>query len=151
MQATGTGADCLRNINAQRQPIPDIAVLYLLEPTAENLSLINADLSKGLYANAYINFLSSIPIQSMEAFGALIIEAGTSEAVAQMYDQYLNFIVSEPDLFSLNLGRETYWSLNSASSSDNEIDKLVDSIVSGLFSVVVTGGKYPLLGRSSKH
>ena len=129
-----------RNINAQRHPIPDVPVLYLLEPTAANLNLINSDLSKSLYADAYINFLSSIPRPLMEDFASQIAESGTAESVSQMYDQYLNFIVSEPDLFSLGMGKDTYWALNSPKATDEEIDVVVDKAVSGLFSVVVTMG-----------
>lgn len=77
----------------------------------------------------------------MEDFAAQIAESGTSEQIAQVYDQYLNFIVAEPDLFSLGLGKETYWALNSAQVKDEDLDSLVDRIVSGLFSVVVTMGK----------
>ena len=76
----------------------------------------------------------------MEDFAAEIAESGTAESIAQMYDQYLNFIVGEPDLFSLAMGKETYWALNSAQTKDEEIDALVDKAVSGLFSVVVTMG-----------
>ena len=78
----------------------------------------------------------------MEDFAAQIAEAGTAESVAQMYDQYLNFIVGEPDLFSLGMGKDTYWALNSAQATDEEIDALVDKTVSGLFSVVATMGKF---------
>ncbi len=129
------------NVNSQRHSIPDVPVLYLLEPTAKNLHLINGDLSRNLYADAYINFLSSIPRPLMEDLAAEIAESGTAESIAQMYDQYLNFIVGEPDLFSLAMGKETYWALNSAQTKDEEIDALVDRAVSGLFSVVVTMGK----------
>ena len=76
----------------------------------------------------------------MEDFAAQIAEAGTAESVAQMYDQYLNFIVGEPDLFSLGMGKDTYWAMNSAQATDEEIDVLVDRTVGGLFSVVVTMG-----------
>lgn len=57
-----------------------------------------------------------------------------------MYDQYLNFIVAEPDLFSLGMGKDTYRQINSPHSSDEELDTLVDRVVSGLFSVSVTMG-----------
>ena len=134
-----------RNINSTRHPIPDVPVLYLVEPTDANLTAINADLTRNLYADAYINFLSSISRPLMEDFAAQIAESGTSESVAQVYDQYLNFIVAEPDLFSLGLGKETYWALNSAQVKDEDLDALVDRIVSGLFSVVVTMG---MLGQS---
>ena len=130
----------LRNITSQRHQIPDVPVLYLVEPTENNLHLINDDLRRSLYADAYINFLSSIPRPLMEDFAAELADSGTAEGIVQMYDQYLNFIVSEPDLFSLGMGKDIYWALNSANTKDEEIDALVDRIVSGLFSVVVTMG-----------
>ena len=77
----------------------------------------------------------------MEDFAAQIAETGTAESVTQMYDQYLNFIVGEPDLFSLGMGKDTYWALNSPQATDDEIDVFVDRTVSGLFSVVVTMGR----------
>lgn len=115
-------------------------VLYLVEPTAANLHHITSDLSKGLYSPAYINFLSSIPRPLLEDFARQTAEAGTSESIAQFYDQYLNFIVGEPDLFSLGMRENTYWALNSARTKDEELDHVVDRIVSGLFSVMATMG-----------
>ncbi|KAL8725559.1 MAG: hypothetical protein Q9166_007282 [cf. Caloplaca sp. 2 TL-2023] len=141
----GWGVTIHLNLSSPRHPIPDVPVLYLVEPTAANLSFITQDLSKNLYSEAYINFLSSIPRPLMEDFAAQIAEAGTAESISQVYDQYLNFIVAEPDLFSLGLGKETYWALNSANAKDEEIDTLVERIVSGLFSVVVTMGVIPIV------
>lgn len=116
-------------------------VLYLVEPTAANLHTITSDLSRGLYTPAYINFLSSIPRPLLEDFAKETADAGTSESIAQFYDQYLNFTVSETDLFSLGMRKEnTYWALNSARTKDEEIDNVIDRTVSGLFSVMVTMG-----------
>ena len=115
--------------------------LYLVEPTEENLEIISSDLEKGLYSSAYINFLSSISRPVLEEFAAKIATAGTSESIEQVYDQYLNFVVSEPNLFSLGMGKDVYWTMNSAQTSDEEIDVKVDRIVSGLFSVAVTMGE----------
>ena len=54
--------------------------------------------------------------------------------------------MAEPDLFSLGMQKEhTYWALNSATTSDDELDRVVDRIVSGLFSVVVTMGVIPII------
>lgn len=131
------------NINSPRHPIPDVPVIYLVEPNVSNLQLITADLSKNLYCPAYINFLSSIPRPLLEEFAAQTAAADTAESIAQVYDQYLNFIVAEPDLFSLGLGKEVYWALNSNQVKDDDVDTLIDRIVSGLFSVVVTMGMYP--------
>lgn len=131
----------VRNINQQRHAIPDVPVLYLVEPTATNLEKITQDLQKGLYSPAHINFLSSISRPLLEDFAAQTAQAGTADHISQVFDQYLNFIVSEPNLFSLGMGNETYWTMNSAQTSDDEIDANIDRIVSGLFSVAVTMGK----------
>lgn len=133
------------NIAAQRYPIPDVPVVYLVEPTQQNVQLITSDLVKGLYTPAYINFLSSVPRPLLEDFAANIAETSTQQDVAQIYDQYLNFIVAEPDLFSLGMGNEAYWMLNSAKPSDEELDSSIDRIVSGLFSVSVTMGSIPII------
>ena len=81
----------------------------------------------------------------MEDFAAQIAREGTSEGIAQVYDQYLNFVVAEPDLFSLALGRDTFWSLYSNTTEDEKLDMLLDRIVAGRFSVAVTMGQ----GRTS--
>ena len=116
-----------------------------MEPTAANLQLITQDLQKGLYSPAYINFMSSISRPLLEEFAAQTAQAGTSESISQVFDQYLNFIVTEPNLFSLGMGNDTYWTMNSAQTSDDDIDMNVDTIVSGLFSVAVTMGSLIIL------
>lgn len=140
-----------RNINQQRHAIPDVPVVYLVEPTAANLERITQDLQRGLYSPAYVNFLSSISRPLLEDFAAQTAQAGTAEHISQVFDQYLNFIVSEPNLFSLGMGKETYWAMNSAQTSDDDLDANVDRIVSGLFSVAVTMGMSNVsLGSMSK-
>ncbi|KAI9719045.1 MAG: hypothetical protein M1812_003675 [Candelaria pacifica] len=141
----GWGVTIHLNINSPRHPIPDVPVLYLIEPTPTNLQLVTSDLSRNLYSPAYINFLSSIPRPLLEDFAAQTATAGTSESIAQVFDQYLNFIVGEPDLFSLGMGKETYWAMNTAHLQDEELDTLIDRVVSGLFSVVVTMGAIPII------
>ncbi|KAI1002342.1 hypothetical protein K3495_g5860 [Podosphaera aphanis] len=134
------------NIASKRHPIPDVPVVYFLEPSPKNLKAITSDLSQGLYTPAHINFLSSIPRPLLEDFAKQTVEAGTSESIAQFFDQYLNFIVSEPDLFSLGMrAQNTYWALNSALANDETLDHVIDKTVSGLFSVMVTMGVMPII------
>ncbi|GME38331.1 Sec1-like protein [Neofusicoccum parvum] len=141
----GWGVTIHLSINTTRHSIPDVPVIYLVEPTAQNLEIITSDLARGLYSPAYVNFLSSIPRPLLEDFAAKTAEHGTADHLSQIFDQYLNFIVSEPDLFSLGMGKETYWTLNSAQVADEVLDAAVDRIVSGLFSVVVTMGTIPII------
>ncbi|KAH7025786.1 Sec1-like protein [Microdochium trichocladiopsis] len=130
----------------RRHPIPDVPVIYLLEPTKKNLDAIATDLAAGLYSPAYINFLSTIPRPLLEDFSNAVVAADTHEHISQVFDQYLNFIVAEPDLFSLGMQKEhTYWALNSAKTKDEELDHVVDRIVSGLFSVIATMAVVPII------
>lgn len=115
-------------------------MVYLVEPNETNTQAITRDLSSGLYSPAYVNFLSSVPRPLLEDFASQIATSGASENIAQVFDQYLNFIVAEPDLFSLGLGNDVYYKLNSAKSNDADLDAVIDKVVSGLFSVSVTMG-----------
>jgi hypothetical protein len=83
--------------------IPDVPVIYLVEPTPANLQIITSDLARSLYSPAYINFLSSIQRPVLEEFASQVAATGVADHIAQLYDQYLNFIVSEPDLFNLRM------------------------------------------------
>jgi hypothetical protein len=42
------------------------------------------------------------------------------------------------------MGKETYWTMNSSKTTDEELTASVERIVSGLFSVVVTTGNLRL-------
>ncbi|EGY21057.1 SLY1 protein [Verticillium dahliae VdLs.17] len=132
------------HIGASRHPIPDVPVIYLVEPTPQNLKQITVDLQNGLYSPAYINCLGGIPRAALEDFAAETAAAETSENIAQLFDQYLNFIVEEPDLFRLGIPK-AYSALNSAKTTDEKLDELVDTIVNRLFSVVVTMGVIPII------
>lgn len=132
------------NINTTRHAIPDVPVVYLVVPTAENLQRITSDLSQSLYGLAHINFLSSIPRPLLEDFGEQTVKSGTADNIASLHDQYLNFICTEPDLFQLGL-KGAYHTLNSSVAPDQELDQLMDRIVLGLFSAVVTMDVVPIL------
>jgi hypothetical protein len=74
----------------------------------------------------------------LEDWGAEVATSpGAAENLAQIYDQYLNFVTLDSDQFSLNI-QDAYRKINSPKTSDQELDELIDRIVSGLFSVVVT-------------
>lgn len=133
------------NINSPRYPIPDVPVLYLVEPTAVNVQLICSDLARGLYSPAYVNFISSISRPLLEDLAAQIASTNTAEHIAQVFDQYLNFVVAEPDLFSLSMGKETYYTFSSAKVEESVQEAAIDRIVSGLFSVAVTMGQVPII------
>ncbi|KAL7770129.1 hypothetical protein CFE70_000062 [Pyrenophora teres f. teres 0-1] len=131
------------NIKAKRHPIPDTPAIYLISPTSENINLVAKDLQEAMYQPVYINFLSSIPRALLEDFGGQVAASG-AEHIAQIYDQFLNFSTPNSDLFSLNIPN-AYRIINSANTPDQELDELIDRIVSGLFSVVITMAVAPII------
>ncbi|KAF9383865.1 Vesicle trafficking between the ER and Golgi [Podila verticillata] len=128
----------------ERQPIPDVPAIYFVEPTSENIRRISEDLSNHLYDSYYINFSSVIPRPLMEELAASTIPSGTSTQIQQVYDQYLNFTCSEPNMFSLN-DRHSYVALNDPTAPETAIEASIDKAASALFSVLATMGVIPII------
>jgi hypothetical protein len=97
-------------------------------------------MEKKLYESYYINFCHSVPRSLLEEFASMTLSSKTSGAVAQVYDQYLDFVCLESNLFSLQL-KDSYHTINDVHSTESVIEALTDRIVSSLFSVVVTMGE----------
>ncbi|KAF9580415.1 Vesicle trafficking between the ER and Golgi [Lunasporangiospora selenospora] len=127
-----------------RQPIPDVPSIYFVEPTSENIRRISEDLSNHLYDSYYINFSSVIPRPLMEELAASTIPSGSSAQIQQVYDQYLNFICTEPNMFSLN-DRQSYLALNDPTAAETAIEASIDKAASALFSVLATMGVIPII------
>ncbi|KAF0492645.1 snare binding protein Sly1 [Gigaspora margarita] len=131
-------------LRSERHPIADVPSIYFVEPTSENIQRISEDLAKNLYESYYINFLTTITRPLLEELATATIPNNTSNLISQVYDQYLNFIVSEPNLFSLNQPN-IYYSLNDPTAAETAIENAIDRTVSSLFSVLVTMGVVPII------
>lgn len=99
----------------------------------------------------------------MEDLAAQLAQSGSGELVEQVWDQYLDFIVPSPSLFSLlprplpasappsltepapDHLRPTYALLNDPSTTEEILSSEVDRIAAGLFSVLATTGQIPLV------
>ncbi|KAI8591454.1 Sec1-like protein [Geranomyces variabilis] len=129
---------------SDRLHIPDVPAIYFMQPTAENIRRMGEDLSKRLYESYYINFASTIPRPLLEDLASTTIQAGASGEVAQVFDQYLDYVCLDHNLFSFQM-EDSYRLLNDPSSSESHIEKLLDRIVGSLFSVLVTMGAVPVI------
>lgn len=113
-----------------------------MQPTAENIEIISRDLLKGLYESTYVNFISPLPRNLLEDFAQQTVN--TSSAISQVYDQYLNFLVQEPNSYSLGM-ENIYSTLANPKVREEDIEEIVAKIVNGLFSVVLTSGIIPII------
>lgn len=135
-------------IDQRRTFLPDVNAVYFVSPTVENIAKIISDVNNDHYAKFYVNFTSSLGRSLLEDFAKKVAETGNSYKIKQVYDQYLDFIVTEPNLFSLNM-KNVYAQFNDPKTVEDEISGRVNEIVSGLFSAVLTMGSMPII-RSNR-
>ncbi|SPO19998.1 related to SLY1 protein [Ustilago trichophora] len=155
-------------LHSDRPPLTDVPAVYFVSPTSQNIQRIAQDMKRMLYESFYVNFTSTVPKPVMEEFANLVAADGTGQLVQQVYDQYLNFIVLEPNLFELlpdaaaspsssastnganapsaaSTSLTTYERLNDPKSGQKEVEDATDRIAAGLFSTLATMGALPII------
>ncbi|KAJ1916041.1 Vesicle trafficking between the ER and Golgi [Mycoemilia scoparia] len=131
-------------LESERSPILDVPAIYFIDPTKANIDYFLKDVTRDIYDLYYLNFSSSIPRVLIEELSTGTVGTNTSHQVAQVYDQYLNFLCPDENMFSLNIDR-AFSDIHGSTTTGEQIKQLVDSIVSSLFSVLVTMKKVPYI------
>ena len=119
-----------------------------MAPTQENISRISQDLRNECYDEVYLNFISPLSRQYLEDLASAAINANCVPTIRKVFDQYLNFITLDNDMFLLKQhGREavSYYAMNRGSVTESEMDSIINSIVDCLFSVFATLGTVPII------
>lgn len=141
-------------IEADRQPIPDVPAVYLVQPSQQNIERIAQDACSGLYDVMHLNFTTTLPTRFMEQLATAAVKGGGVNRIGKLFDQYLSFIALESNLFSLGLP-DAYAQLNDPTAADTQIEAAVAAVVDGLFSVFVSLGVVPIIrcpsGGSAEH
>lgn len=144
----GMGVTLHMLLHSERGEVPDVPAIYFCQPTEENLVRIGQDFADGLYSSYFLNFISPISRQKMEDLALAALHAGCQANIKKVYDQYVNFICLEDDMFTLkHQGAEalSYYAINRGDVKDSDIDLIMDSIVDSLFSVFVNLGQVPII------
>lgn len=131
-------------INMRRASMPDTPAIYFVEPTIENIVTIIEDINLDKYDQFYINFTTSIDRNLLEEFAKKASMLGKSHKIKQVYDQYLNFVVTESNLFSLSMPKYFY-KFNNPRVTEDEIELYVERISSGLLSAIITSEAIPII------
>lgn len=135
-------------LHSDRDTIPEAPAIYFCAPTEENLGRIAQDFQNGLYDIYHLNFISPIPRQKLEDLSAAALQSGCVANIHKVFDQYVNFITLEEDMFVLkhqNSDMLSYYSINRANTGDTEMEEMMESIVDSLFSIFVTIGNVPII------
>ncbi|KAK6636247.1 hypothetical protein RUM43_009905 [Polyplax serrata] len=136
-------------LHSDRDAIPDVPAVYFVLPTEENLGRIGQDFQKNLYDYYHLNFISPISRERLEDLAAFALEANAVAQIQKVFDQYLNFISLEDDMFILqqqDRDKISYYALNRGDIKDSEIESIIDTMVDSLFSVFATLGTVPIIG-----
>ncbi|XP_068659257.1 SEC1 family transport protein SLY1-like [Aristolochia californica] len=131
-------------IEKERQTIPDVPAIYFVQPNSANISRIVSDASRSLYDIFHLNFSTSIPRPLLENLATDLLNSESVNRVGKIYDQYLEFITLEDNMFSL-AQPTTYVQLNDPKAGEREIEEIVERLLSGLFCVLVTLGVVPII------
>ncbi|XP_045143587.1 sec1 family domain-containing protein 1 [Echinops telfairi] len=135
-------------LHSDRDPIPDVPAVYFVMPTEENIDRLCQDLRNQLYESYYLNFISAISRSKLEDIANAALAASAVAQVAKVFDQYLNFITLEDDMFILcNQNKElvSYRAINRPDITDTEMETVMDTIVDSLFCFFVTLGALPII------
>ncbi|CUS22124.1 LAQU0S04e08746g1_1 [Lachancea quebecensis] len=131
-------------IQQKRSPLPDVPVVYFVQPTKENVEAIVQDLNEDKYSDFYINFTSVLSRELLEHLAQQVSVSGKADKIKQVYDQYTEFVVTEPELFSLEIP-SVFRQLNDPSTGENTINNLCDQVANGLYDAVMTVGSIPII------
>lgn len=128
---------------AQRSAMPDVPAVYFCEPTSDNLVQILHDLEHDKYELAYINFTLRLPRSLLEEFATKVSVSGKAAKIKSMWDRYVDFVVTEPNLFSLDM-KEMFYKFG-AMREKSEIEPVTEHIAAEILGLVHTSGAVPII------
>ena len=148
-------------LHSEREPVPDAPAVYFINPTDANLKRVVEDCQKQLYRSIHLNFITRIERAVLEKFAHdLVMSSMTQGAtgisstitkdhtayhmIHRMYDQYLDCIALESNLFTLNI-KDCFSSYNESSVTEVQIRQVMNRIAMGLLSTVRILGTLPII------
>lgn len=115
-----------------RQAIGNTPAVYFVR-SADGIA---EDVLKEVYAEYYLNFLTSVGRREIEEIGFRLSERGLALRIRSVYDQFLDFISLQDDMFTLGMR-------NSFVNAENP--DTWREVVMSLVSVFVTLGEIPFI------
>lgn len=151
---TDCGVSILERLELNRQPFPELNVIYIISPTLEALERVAQDFGvadKPRYASVYLYFLShasELIMHKLEALPNVVVR------LRELKELNVDFIAKEKCVFSVDqpLSFHSMYSLNHTSTSWTlENAKLMEDISDHLVSVCATLEEYPYVRYKSNH
>ena len=173
------GVTLYMSLHTERDEISDTPAIYLCEPTSVNITKISADLKANMYQEYYFNFTSPIARPELEALANAAVSSGTTSNIKKIFDQHMNFISLEPDLFVLKHlklpknpqeisrsdsqtpsssgDRDSNSTSNNSSFYEFNTNKMqnpqpyINAVSAGLYAIFATLGAMPIIRATKGH
>lgn len=129
---------------SEREQISDAPSVYFIKPTEQNIKRVLDDCSKRLYRSFYIHFITKIDRPLLEMFAKQLVLSNSVSLISKVYDQYLDLICLENNLFTLNI-KNSFVSYNQSSLSESDIKLYMNRISYGLLSMIRLVGALPII------
>jgi hypothetical protein len=78
-------------IDKKRDSIHDTPVIYLVEPTEENIEYIVQDAERGLYDFIFFAFTKPVPNSMLENLALKLVKFNAADKVMKVQENYLSF------------------------------------------------------------
>ncbi|XP_023327317.1 sec1 family domain-containing protein 1 [Eurytemora carolleeae] len=139
-------------LHSERDCIPEAPAVYFCLPTEENIHRICQVNLMGLFTTLLFGFLHLqhcyLFRQKLEDIATAALQSNTVSQIQKLFDQYVNFISLESEMFCLKQPKDSsisYYNLNRGSVQDTEMEEMLDTITESLFSLCVTLGTVPII------
>ncbi|EDO32378.1 predicted protein [Nematostella vectensis] len=135
-------------LHTERDPIPEVPAVYFVMPTEENVKRICQDCRNQLYESYYLNFITAISRHRLEELATVALQTNCVNQISKVYDQYLNFISLEDEMFTTRFQERdaiSYYALNRPDAKDTDIEMLRDALVDSLFCLLASLGTVPII------
>lgn len=142
---------CLHlNIKQNKEYMPNVMGIYLIEPTEENFELIKKDLLNNIFDNYYFVFTSTCYENQLKNFFSCVYEGNKNAIMSGRENIYkiesypIKLLPFHNRIFSLNISN-SYYLLTSPNSKESKINEYFYSIASGLFNLMFTLSVVPMI------
>ncbi|KAI7882486.1 Sec1-like protein [Lichtheimia hyalospora FSU 10163] len=140
----------VENIEKSRQPYPSVEAVYILTPCEDSCRRLIDDLARPegpMYAAAHIHFIQAMENDLFKDFVRRLRENNVMDSVKNLKDMYMDFVVREPAVFTLD-DEQKFFSLfnnDGDSGAGSTILGDVDDMAKQLLCVCVALGENPLI------
>ncbi|KAG0648400.1 Vacuolar sorting-associated 45 [Hyphodiscus hymeniophilus] len=128
-----------RLANQNREKMRHLRCLCFVRPSADSIQFLIDELREPKYGEYNIYFSNVVKKSSLER----LAEADDHEVVKAVQEHFADYIVVNPDLFTLDLGfpRQRIWSLNPDTWNSDALQRTTE----GLIGVLLSLKKKPLI------